>query len=75
MRKLITDMVNKDPAKRPAMSEVVTRFDVIVKSLGNMKLRSPVIPSEERYGFSKIVAHWSKQLVRVARGIPAIPRI
>ncbi|KAG6863865.1 hypothetical protein C0993_010093 [Termitomyces sp. T159_Od127] len=75
LRELITDMVNKDPTERPVMSEVITRFDAIVKRLGNKKLRSPVIPSDERYGFFKLAVHWSKQLVRAARGIPAIPGI
>ncbi|KAG5349874.1 hypothetical protein E4T56_gene8386 [Termitomyces sp. T112] len=75
MRELITDMVNKNPAKRPKMSEVVSRFGAIVEKLGNVKLRSPVIAKDEQYGFLKAVAHWSKQLGRMARRIPAIPRI
>ncbi|KNZ77211.1 hypothetical protein J132_06206 [Termitomyces sp. J132] len=75
MRELITDMVHKDPIKRPTMSDVAARFDVIVGRLGNRKLRSPVIPSDHRYGLFETAAHWSKQLVRMARRIPAIPRI
>ncbi|KAG5350425.1 hypothetical protein C0989_011111 [Termitomyces sp. Mn162] len=75
MRELITDMVHKDPIKRPMMSEVAARFDVIIGRLGNKKLRSPVIPSDIRYGLFETAVHWSKQLVRMARRIPAIPRI
>ncbi|KAG6901324.1 hypothetical protein C0995_013582 [Termitomyces sp. Mi166 len=75
MRELVTDMVSKDSAKRPLMSEVITRFDEIVGKFGDRKLRSPVIPNNERYRFFKTVAHWSKQLGRMARRIPAIPMI
>ncbi|KAG6886899.1 hypothetical protein C0995_003506 [Termitomyces sp. Mi166 len=73
LRELITDMVNTDPLKRPRMSEVVSRFDTITLGLMNRKLRSPFIRTGNRLGIFDSAIHWSKQLFRMARGIPAIP--
>ncbi|KAF8055767.1 kinase-like domain-containing protein [Lyophyllum atratum] len=74
MRGLISDMVNKDPQKRPAMSEVVSRFDVIAKGLSIRKLRSPVINVGESPGMFRSFAHWSRQTMYVVRRVPAISR-
>ncbi|KAG5352746.1 hypothetical protein C0989_000685 [Termitomyces sp. Mn162] len=43
MRELVDDMINSDPKKRPSMSEVVARFETIVKGLDDKTLRSPVV--------------------------------
>ncbi|KAG6858813.1 hypothetical protein C0995_013749 [Termitomyces sp. Mi166 len=75
LRELITDMVNTDPSKRPRMPEVVSRFDTITLDLTNRKLRSPFIRTDNRLGIFDSAIHWSKQLFRMARGIPAIPTI
>ncbi|KIJ28311.1 hypothetical protein M422DRAFT_169219, partial [Sphaerobolus stellatus SS14] len=46
MVKLVDDMRQDDPAKRPTIDEVVTRFDGIIRSLSSFKLRSPLIEPE-----------------------------
>ncbi|KAF8069045.1 kinase-like domain-containing protein [Lyophyllum atratum] len=76
MRELISDMVNDDPSKRPAMSEVTSRFDDIVKGLSNWKLRSRVIDVDEpgSTGFFRSTAHWTRQLGHIVRRCPPIPR-
>ncbi|KAG6910423.1 hypothetical protein DXG01_010778 [Tephrocybe rancida] len=74
LRELANDMVNSEPTKRPSMAEVVSRFDVIIAGLGNWTLRSPLVPVGTQRPFSKSIVHWSKQLTRMARRIPAIPK-
>ncbi|KAG6884440.1 hypothetical protein C0992_006322 [Termitomyces sp. T32_za158] len=73
LRGLVTDMVNTDPIKRPQMSKVVCRFDTITSELKNRRLRSPFIRAGDRLGIFDSAVHWSKQLFRMVRGIPAIP--
>ncbi|KAG5720283.1 hypothetical protein E4T56_gene2672, partial [Termitomyces sp. T112] len=75
MRELVSDMMNKDPKKRPTMDEVVLRFDLIVKGLSWYKLRSPVIRADELrwWGLSCSITHWVKQAYYILRGYPAIP--
>ncbi|KAG6910414.1 hypothetical protein DXG01_010769 [Tephrocybe rancida] len=75
MRELINDMVNTEPTKRPSMLEVVSRFDDIVKELGARRLRSPFLPDGKRHGLFQSVIYWSTQLARVARRIPAVPKL
>ncbi|KAG6893143.1 hypothetical protein C0992_011156 [Termitomyces sp. T32_za158] len=77
MRELVSDMLDKDPKKRPTMDEVVFRFDAIVKGLSWYKLRSPVIKADalERWKLSHSFAHWAKQIYYILRGYPAIPRL
>ncbi|KAG6910427.1 hypothetical protein DXG01_010782 [Tephrocybe rancida] len=74
LQELVNDMVNSEPTKRPSMSEVVSRFDVIVAGLGNWKLRSPIVPAGKQRSLFKSIGHWSKQLTRMARHIPAVPK-
>ncbi|KAF8134308.1 hypothetical protein EV363DRAFT_1131233, partial [Boletus edulis] len=40
MKPLVADMIQSDPSKRPAMDEVIARFDNICRSLSRWKLRS-----------------------------------
>lgn len=47
MESLVRDMIQKDPAKRPTIDEVVSRFRAIRASLGFWKLRSRVIDRNE----------------------------
>ncbi|KAH0586004.1 hypothetical protein H2248_007282 [Termitomyces sp. 'cryptogamus'] len=77
MRELVSDMMNKDPKKRPTMDEVVFRFDLIVKGLSWYKLRSPVIRADELrwWDLSCSITHWVKQTYYILRGYPAIPRV
>ncbi|KAF8134314.1 kinase-like domain-containing protein [Boletus edulis] len=75
MRPLITDMVQKDPSKRPTMDEVVQRFAAITAGLGNRKLRSRVVGKGEKvyHRVTRDTFHWMRQFGYIARGIPAIP--
>ncbi|KAF8058731.1 kinase-like domain-containing protein [Lyophyllum atratum] len=74
MRELISDMVAEDPRKRPTMTEVVSRFDDIVKGLSTRKLRSPIVNVDESLGALRSIAHWTKQTFYIARRLPAIPK-
>ncbi|RDB25449.1 hypothetical protein Hypma_007495 [Hypsizygus marmoreus] len=76
MRELVDDMVNNDPKQRPAMQQVVARFDDIVEGLSNWKLRSRVADIDERpvRGAVRSIPHWMKQLGFMAMRIPPIPR-
>ncbi|TFY71471.1 hypothetical protein EVG20_g1546 [Dentipellis fragilis] len=47
MRKLVADMVQDEPSKRPEITEIVTRFAKIRESLHTWKLRSRTIPRKE----------------------------
>ncbi|KAG6815258.1 hypothetical protein H0H87_003562 [Tephrocybe sp. NHM501043] len=74
MRELIDDMTDPDPEKRPQMNEAVSRLDAIIKGLKDKQLRSPVLDVGEHLKLTKRIAHWTKQRLNKARGIPAIPR-
>jgi len=74
MRELVSDMVNDDPSKRPAMSEVVARFEDIVKGLSNWELRSPVVDVDAPWSIFRSTSHWTRQLGHIVRRLPAIPR-
>ncbi|KAG6900305.1 hypothetical protein C0993_012737 [Termitomyces sp. T159_Od127] len=50
-----------DPKKRPTMSEVVSRFDVIMKNLSWLKLRSPVVRVDARWTRQDSIKHWKTQ--------------
>ncbi|KAI0311861.1 hypothetical protein OF83DRAFT_717094 [Amylostereum chailletii] len=54
VERLVNDMVADDPAKRPDINEVVSRFKEIRSSLGTWKLRSRPIKRKEWY----IVRAW-----------------
>ena len=47
MKPLVADMIQPDPAKRPEMDEVITRFDAIRRGLSFRKLRSRVVDVDE----------------------------
>ncbi|KAF9463082.1 kinase-like domain-containing protein [Collybia nuda] len=75
MRPLLQDMCQDDPQKRPKMPEVVSRFTKFVKGLSGLKLRSRVV-SKEQTLLRRIVlfpVHWTRQLTRFVRHVPAIP--
>lgn len=73
MRELVNDMTNPDPGKRPSMTEVVSRFEDIVKRLDDKQLRSPVLNNDEDLPIFRKVKHWTTQWTYRIRGIPAIP--
>ncbi|KAF5376396.1 hypothetical protein D9757_008690 [Collybiopsis confluens] len=75
LEELIADMTQDDPTKRPRMSEVVSRFAEIRKSLSWWKLRSRVSNKRIPLIFHRLYSpfHWIKQLSYIIRRIPAIP--
>ncbi|KAH0588662.1 hypothetical protein J132_02198 [Termitomyces sp. J132] len=75
MRELVDDMINSDPKKRPSMSEVVARFETIVKGLDDKTLRSPVVEVGRNLSRFKTFVHWTKQWTRRLRKIPAVPNV
>jgi hypothetical protein len=75
LEKLVTGMVQSDPAKRPTMEQVVARFDEICGRLSSWKLRSRVVRRKDSYllGFFRGVVHWNRRTRFVIRRIPALP--
>ena len=75
MLPLITDMVQKDPSKRPTMDEVVQRFAAIKPGLSTWKLRSRVVSKGEKtyHSVTRGTSHWMRQIGFIARGISAVP--
>ncbi|KAG6835155.1 hypothetical protein H0H93_004373 [Arthromyces matolae] len=73
LRPLLDDMVNSDPLKRPSMTEVVSRFEVIVKGLNDRTLRSPVLEVGTKLGGIEASIYWFRQWTYRLRGIPAVP--
>lgn len=73
MQRLVLDMVQDDPAKRPTIDEVVTRFDAIRKELGYMKLRSRAASQEEWFGPVHDFTHFFKTVKHTVQGDSAVP--
>ncbi|KAI0294563.1 kinase-like domain-containing protein [Russula brevipes] len=72
---LVTDMVQDDPAKRPTMDEVVTRFSEIGSKLSTWKLRSRPARKFELWPLTawRTVRHWSRTVGYVLGRKAAIP--
>jgi hypothetical protein len=75
MEALVTDMVQNDPAKRPTMDEVVTRFSEIRSKLSTWKLRSRPARKIELWPLTawRTVRHWSRTAGYVLGRKAAIP--
>lgn len=75
MQALISDMVQRDPSKRPTMDEVVNRFHAIQSGLSSWKLRSRAIDKEENTldGVLRGISHWMRRVRLMTRGVPAMP--
>jgi len=75
MTPLISDMVHEDPAKRPTMDQVVTRFDEILRSLSQWKLRSRVIGKNDSNiaGFYRATVHAFHATQYILTRQPAVP--
>ncbi|KAG5350233.1 hypothetical protein C0989_012006 [Termitomyces sp. Mn162] len=73
MRGLVNDMTNSDPRKRPSMSEVVSRFEDIIKGLDDEQLRSPVLNVDEDLHIFRKIKRWTTQWIYRIQGVPAIP--
>lgn len=77
MKPLVADMIQPNPAKRPKMDEVVSRFDDIRRGLSSRKLRSRVVDVDEDL-FERVVrttSHWKRRIEFVTRRIPAVPSL
>ena len=77
MKPLLADMIQPDPAKRPEMDEVITRFDATRRGLSFRKLRSRVVDVDEDL-FERVVrttSHWKRRIGFVARRVPAVPSL
>ncbi|KAG6818621.1 hypothetical protein H0H93_003387 [Arthromyces matolae] len=73
MRELINDMTNPDPLKRPPMTEVVSRFDVLIQRLDDKALRSPYLEVGQELRGMDLWKHRFKHWIYRLRGFPAIP--
>ncbi|KAG6372235.1 hypothetical protein JVT61DRAFT_8035 [Boletus reticuloceps] len=75
MKPLVADMIQADPAERPNMNEVVSRFAVIRRELNGRKLRArPVGTDEDLFDrIARTTSHWKRRIVFVAKGVSAIP--
>lgn len=76
MEPLVRDMCQEDPTMRPTMSVVVARFTEVVTRLRAWQLRSRVADADENtvIHIVRSSAHWARQIVRIARRVPAIPK-
>ncbi|KAI0310496.1 hypothetical protein OF83DRAFT_1070441 [Amylostereum chailletii] len=76
MNKLVVDMVQADPAKRPTIDEVVSRFADIRKSLSAWKLRSRIIYKRDNISHLWKFPRYCFSTIRyVLTRTPAIPDI
>ncbi|KAJ8585340.1 hypothetical protein M405DRAFT_875344 [Rhizopogon salebrosus TDB-379] len=66
---LVSDMMHTDPAQRPNMDDVFSRFQVLRQGFSNWKLRSRVAHVDERSLFD-LIAHWARRLQYIVRRIP-----
>lgn len=76
MQHLVADMVQDDPAKRPPIEEVETRFEESVSTLSHWKLRSRLVGKREDlllrgiYGIGHIV-RTAKYLIKRLPPVPS----
>ncbi|KAJ7153507.1 hypothetical protein C8R43DRAFT_1126792 [Mycena crocata] len=75
MKPLLDDMCQDEPKARPAMSEVVSRFEMIRLGLSELKLRSRVAPKTEFFlaGIFRSTGHWVRQSVPIFKRTSAVP--
>ncbi|KAG1785388.1 uncharacterized protein HD556DRAFT_1422979 [Suillus plorans] len=77
MEPLVSDMLQTDPAKRPTMDEVMSRFVPTYSALSPWKLRSRAVKKEEWIIMRPFRAlfHWLRCLRFLWRRLPAIPSL
>lgn len=73
IKPLVTEMVQDDPAKRPTIDEVATRFAAMRKKMGLFKMRSRVAPKDEDFATLRSVAHAFKSVGYTLLGAHAVP--
>ncbi|KAJ7590190.1 hypothetical protein C8J56DRAFT_937074 [Mycena floridula] len=73
----VQDLVQPDPSKRPNIDEVVQRFSELRNSLGQWRLRAPVVSKDPFYAPRSLIFHTIRHYVWtlgiVIRRYPAIP--
>ncbi|KAG2135802.1 hypothetical protein DEU56DRAFT_806610 [Suillus clintonianus] len=77
MEPLVSDMVQNDPAQRPTMDEVMSRFATTYQALSAWQLRSRAVMKKEwiiRRPFRETF-HWLRCLRFLSRHLPAIPSL
>lgn len=75
METLVNEMVQDDPAKRPKMEQVVSRFDASFKGLSNATFRARLTSRSEQPEdiIVNVVAHWYRRIKYTLQGRPALP--
>ncbi|KAJ6590337.1 hypothetical protein B0H10DRAFT_2091226 [Mycena sp. CBHHK59/15] len=74
MKKLVDDMIQEDPTKRPTSSEVLSRFKEIKAGLSSWKLRSRVVHRRKIiFPLDQLWRHWHLRMGYIFRGTPSIP--
>jgi serine/threonine protein kinase len=66
---LVSDMMHSDPAQRPNMDEVFSRFQVLRQGFSKWKLRSRVAHEDDNSLFD-FLAHWVHRIQYIVRRIP-----
>ncbi|KAG1801886.1 uncharacterized protein BJ212DRAFT_1571223 [Suillus subaureus] len=66
---LLSDMMHLDPAQRPNMDEVFSRFQVLRQGISKWKLRSRVAHHDDSSLFD-LLAHWARRIQYIVRRIP-----
>ncbi|KAF8872165.1 kinase-like domain-containing protein [Infundibulicybe gibba] len=76
MDRLVDDMMQANPNKRPTMDEVVARFEKICNGLSSWELRARLPPKDEHFvvGILCLIPHWIKQFVCILMCMPALPK-
>ena len=62
MQGLVSEMTDRDPAKRPLIEQVVVRFAHISQSLSGLKLRSPMTSKNQTSLFTSF--RYARQAIR-----------
>lgn len=75
MKPLVDDMTQADPTKRPTIDQVITRFDVLRRSLGSWKLRSRAVQKNEDIFLRGVRAakHLKQRIYYMVHRIPPVP--
>jgi hypothetical protein len=75
MEKIVDEMTQTDPTKRPNMDQIMVQYESIMKSLGSWNVRSRVVRRDENPLFSlfRSVVHLRKQVLYAIQSLPAIP--
>lgn len=73
---LFRDMIQSDPTKRPTIDAVVSRFEVVQRHVGPLKLRSRVVYRDEFIVVRPFhfMSHWTRILRHSVSNKPTLPK-